>query len=137
MDDLIRRSDAIKTMAKAVGHIVYDAEAVSQHVMNSIPAVEPCKDAPKQREWIPCEERLPEEHEWIGTKRFGTTISDEVHITFDVNGERFVRTLSLQNGELSNHDKRTMDALYKGWKMIAWMPLPKPYKEGADDEVLR
>ena len=47
MDDLIRRSDAIKAMAKAVGHIVYDAEAVSQHVMNSIPAVEP-----KHGEWI-------------------------------------------------------------------------------------
>jgi len=41
MGDLIRRSDAIKAMAKAIGHIVYDAEAVSQHVMNSIPAVEP------------------------------------------------------------------------------------------------
>ena len=41
MEKLIRRSDAIKAMAKAVGHIVYDAEAVSQHVMNSIPAVEP------------------------------------------------------------------------------------------------
>lgn len=46
MDDLIRRSDAIKAMAKAIGHIVYDAEAVSQHVMNSIPAAEP-----KQGEW--------------------------------------------------------------------------------------
>ena len=46
-DDLIRRSDAIKAMAKATEHILYDAEAVSQHVMNSIPAVEP-----KQGKWI-------------------------------------------------------------------------------------
>ena len=79
--------------------------------------------------WIPCSERLPEEHEWVGTKQFGTTISDTVHITFDVNGKRFVKTLSLQNGELSNYEKRSMDALYKGWKMLAWMPLPKPYEE--------
>ena len=64
---------------------------------------------------------------------FGTTISDEVHITFDVNGERFVKTLSLQNGKLSNYDKQTMDALYKDWKMVAWMPLPKPYMKGADE----
>lgn len=46
-DDVIRRSDAIKAMAKAIGRILYDAEAVSQHVMNSIPAAEP-----KQGEWI-------------------------------------------------------------------------------------
>lgn len=82
------------------------------------------------QEWIPISEGLPKEHEWVGTKQFGTTISDKVHITFDVNGERFVKTLSLQNGELSNYEKRTMDTLYKGWKMIAWMPLPKPYKGG-------
>lgn len=87
----------------------------------------------KQGEWIPCSERLPEEHEWVGTKKFGTTISDKVHITFDVNGERFVKTLSLQNGELSNYEKQSMDAFYKGWKMLAWMPLPEPW-EGADDE---
>lgn len=86
-------------------------------------------DLPSTDPWIPCSERLPEEHEWIGTKRFGTTISDKVHITFDVNGERFVKTMSLQNGKLSNHEKQIMDAFYKGWKMLAWMPLPEPYKE--------
>lgn len=96
-------------------------------------AIEELSDEIVQGRWIPIREGLPEEHEWVGTKSFGTTISDKVHITFDVNGERFVRTLSLQNGELSNYEKRTMDTLYKGWKMIAWMPMPKPYK-GGDDE---
>lgn len=136
MDDLIRRSDAIKAVSEPYNEKFWDYvnRPISNvaNILKSIPAVEPCKDAPKQREWIPCEERLPEEHEWLGTKIFGTTISDEVHITFDVNGERFVRTLSLQNGELSNYDKQTMDALYKDWKMVAWMPLPEPMK-GADD----
>lgn len=82
--------------------------------------------------WIPCSEGLPEEHEWVGTKKFGTTISDKVHITFDLNGERFVKTLSLQNGELSNYEKRTMDTFYKGWKMLAWKPLPDPYREDGE-----
>lgn len=40
-------------------------------------------DAPTVPQWIPCCERLPEEHEWIGTKKFGTTISDEVYVTFE------------------------------------------------------
>lgn len=79
--------------------------------------------------WIPVTERLPEEHEWIGTKRFGTTISDEVYVTFEnPKGERFCKHLSFQNGELSAFDKSTIDAFYKGSKPIAWMPLPEPYK---------
>ena len=81
-------------------------------------------------EWIPCSERLPEEHEWIGTKAFNTTISDEVIVTFDVNGTRFVRVLSLQNGQLSSGDKKRMDVFHKGWKMLAWMPLPEPCMRG-------
>ncbi len=87
-----------------------------------------CNGEPKTG-WIPVSEGLPEEHEWIGTKKFGTTISDKVHITFDVNGERFVKTLCLQNGELSDYEKRSMDAFHEGWKMIAWMSLPEPYRE--------
>ena len=79
--------------------------------------------------WILCSERMPEEHEWLGTKRFGTTISDEVYVTFEnPKGERFCKHLSFQNGKLSAYDKSTIDAFYKGSKPIAWMPLPEPYK---------
>lgn len=83
---------------------------------------------PKTVGWIPVSEGLPKEHEWIGTKAFGTTISDEVLVTFDVDGTRFVKPLSLQNGKLSRPDAQTMDAFHKGWKMLAWMPKPEPYK---------
>ena len=80
--------------------------------------------------WIPCSERMPEEHEWIGTKEFGTTISDEVYVTFEnEKGERFCRHMSFQNGELSRHDQFHIDTWFKGSKPIAWMPMPKPYKE--------
>ena len=79
--------------------------------------------------WIPVTERLPEEHEWIGTKRFGTTISDEVYVTFEnPKGERFCMHLSFQNGKLSRHDQSMIDAIYNKAKPIAWMPLPKPAK---------
>lgn len=79
--------------------------------------------------WIPCSERLPEEHEWMGTKRFGTTISDEVYVTFEnPKGERFCNHLSFQNGKLSGFDQSTIDAFHKGSKPIAWMPLPEPYR---------
>jgi len=83
--------------------------------------------------WILCSERMPEEHEWMGTKRFGTTISDEVYVTFEnPKGERFCKHLSFQNGKLSSFDQSTIDAFYKGSKPIAWMPQPEPYKERQD-----
>ena len=127
------RSDSIsrKTVIEFLSKIVWQEGETWQDVQDRIVdgvSYLPSADS-KRGEWIPCSERLPEEHEWIGTKEFGTTISDKVHITFDVNGDRFVKTLSLQNGELSNYEKRSMDAIHKGWKMLAWMPLPKPYKE--------
>ena len=80
--------------------------------------------------WIPVSERMPEEHEWIGTKKFGTTISDEVYVTFEnEKGERFCQHMKFQNGELSRYDQFHMDTWFKGSKPIAWMPLPTPYKK--------
>ena len=90
--------------------------------------------AQPEQQWIPCSERLPEEHDWIGTKKFGTTISDEVYVTFENSkGERFCKHLSFQNGKLSAFDQSTIDAFYKGSKPIAWIPLPEPW-EGGDAE---
>ena len=82
-----------------------------------------------EQRWIPCSDRMPEEHEWIGTKSFGTTISDEVYVTFEApDGQRFADHISFQNGRLSRSDEQRMKVLYKGAKPIAWMPLPEPYK---------
>ena len=79
--------------------------------------------------WIPCSERMPEEHEWLGTKKFGTTISDEVYVTFEnEKGERFCKHMQFQNGELSRYDQLYMETWFKGSKPIAWMPLPEPMK---------
>ncbi len=99
-------------------------------------AIEALPPAQPEQIWILCDERMPEEHEWIGTKKFGTTISDEVYVTFEnPKGERFCKHLSFQNGKLSAFDKSTIDAFYKGSKPIAWMPLPVPYQRGGEEDV--
>mgnify|MGYP002525642181 CR=1 FL=1 len=86
-------------------------------------------EALEKQRWIPCSERLPEEREWIGTKRLGTTISDEVYVTFEApDGQRFTDHISFQNGKLSASDAERMRVWYKGAKPIAWMPLPEPYQ---------
>ncbi len=79
--------------------------------------------------WIPVTERMPEEHEWLGTKRFETTKSDEVYVTFEnPKGERFCKHLSFQNGKLSAFDQSTIDAFFKGSRPVAWKPMPEPFK---------
>lgn len=124
------REEAIKILADLIDNpFLHTWEKQNKALHMAIEALH-------QTKWIPISEGLPEEHEWIGTKQFGTTISDKVHITFDVNGKRFVKTLSLQNGELSDYEKRSMDVFYKGWKMLAWMPLPEPYREDGEDEPI-
>lgn len=113
---------------------VQDATAVTRVLVEDDKKNGDLYYADRPQEWIPCSERLPEEKEWIGTKAFGTTISDEVLVTFESRGKRFVKPISFQNGELGGMDKRTMDVIYGEWKVVAWMPLPEPWK-GADDEV--
>lgn len=90
----------------------------------------------KQTMWIPVSEKMPEEHEWIGTKQFGTTISDEVYVTFETpDGDRFTKHLSFQNRTLSVMDQQTINAFHKGSIPVAWMPLPESYKESEQAEL--
>lgn len=113
--DLIYRQQAIDAR---------DCISGTEEVLRSLPS------AQTEQRWILCHERMPEEHEWIGTKKFGTTISDEVYVTFEnEKGERFCKHMTFQNGELSRYDKIYMDAWFKDYKPVAWMPLPEPYAE--------
>lgn len=138
MDDLISRREAIDRATKE--HDFYrGADTVSDKArrdelldvmcwLGELPSAQP------EPHWIPCDKRMPEEHEWIGTKTFGTTISDEVYVTFESpKGERFTKHLSFQNGKVSSFTQREIDVFYKDAVPIAWMPLPDPYK-GGDSE---
>ncbi len=79
--------------------------------------------------WIPVSERLPDEREWIGTKKFGTTLSDEVYVTFEQpDGQRFTKHTHFNNGKVSPMTQQEIDAFYKGAVPIAWMPRPKPWE---------
>lgn len=67
---------------------------------------------PAEGKWIPCSERLPNKTWW-----YAVTLSDRP--------ATYVRWYSTVNGwEEEEND------------VVAWMPLPEPYKEGADDEAL-
>ena len=112
MNDLIRREDVLALL-----------DSTYTEIENYFPSEDP------EPKWIPCNARMPEEREWLGTKRFGTTKSDEVYVTFEnPKGERFCKHLSFQNGKLSRYDQSTIDAFYPEAKPIAWMRLPEPWR---------
>ena len=89
-------------------------------------------------DWIPCEVEMPKEHDSMFAKLKGTDkwssgmfekISDEVNVTIELqDGSRITRTLNTIDGKW---DVETNPWLKQ--KVIAWQPLPEPYKkEGAE-----
>ena len=94
-------------------------------------------------EWIPVSERLPEEYDSIFAELYGTdkwddtlwrTRSKSVLVTIEYEGS--IRSVSLSyitDGEWAL-EKR--DKLNK-YKVVAWMPLPKPYKEKENENDIR
>lgn len=84
--------------------------------------------------WIPCGEHMPEEHESVfarfkGTEKWNKSmfekISDRVNVTVDNN-----------KGKVTVTHAHTIDGKWscdllrcnKDYRIIAWMPLPEPYK---------
>lgn len=82
--------------------------------------------------WIPCSERLPDEHETMFAKLKGTDkwdsampekISDDVNVTVEFeDGTRKTKTMHTIDGEWKT------DINILKFKVIAWQPLPGSYK---------
>ena len=90
-------------------------------------------------EWIPVSEGLPKEHgsifaKWYGTDKWNSdlwrTQSKEVLVTIEYeNGARTVKSSHTTDGKWWIEKETTLSK----FKVIAWMPLPKPYKENEDE----
>lgn len=88
---------------------------------------------PKVNEWIPCSERLPEEHDSIFAKFKGTDkwsnamfekTSNEVNVTIEFeDGKRAVKTLHTIDGKWNEGNRGVK------FKVIAWQHLPEEYKK--------
>jgi len=76
--------------------------------------------------WIPVTERLPEEKDAGILKKLGTSKRSEyVLATVEVKGERMTVTVCTYDGEWDWN----MKYAFPDYKIIAWMPLPEPYRE--------
>ena len=72
--------------------------------------------------WIPCSERLPKDAE-----EYHVTQYNKNAVTEYCDGYRTARIFFDDNGWWDDID------VLAGWEIIAWMPLPEPYREEKDD----
>lgn len=84
-------------------------------------------------EWIPVSEKLPDEHDSIFAKSYGTDKWDNMF--WRTTSNRVIATIKYNDGtvivkEAFTHDGEwTIEKKNINCKVIAWMPLPSPYKE--------
>lgn len=83
--------------------------------------------ASAQPGWIPVTERLPEEKDAGILKKLGIEKRSEyVLATAEVKGERMTVTACTHDGKWDWKMKHA----FPDFKVVAWMPLPEPYKGG-------
>lgn len=94
-------------------------------IVVSQPTIEP-------QEWIPVSERLPEERDSIFAKLYGT--EKWRNAMFRRTSNTVIITVKFKDGTRQTAPCHTIDGEWnqsmKGMgKVLAWMPLPEPYKE--------
>ena len=85
-------------------------------------------------EWIPVSEKLPDEHDSVFAKSYGTDKWNNMF--WRTTSNRVIATIKYNDGtvivkEAFTHDGEwTVEKKNINCKVIAWMPLPEPYKPG-------
>lgn len=92
------------------------------------------KDEEEHGGWIPCSERMPEERDsifarWKGTDKWDKGMFEKISATV-------IAIVEYSNGERTAAPACTKDGKWRcdciigdNGKVIAWSPLPEPYKE--------
>lgn len=88
-------------------------------------------ELPSAQQWIPVSERLPEEDLWTGD---GKQLSNSVLMTvYDENDEDLIVDYGhTKDGEWYSETADEFIECIADWKVTAWMPLPEPWKGGAE-----
>lgn len=86
-------------------------------------------------EWIPVSEKLPDEHDSVFAKLYGTDKWDDAF--WRTKSKEVLVTIEYEDGIRSVTSSYTTDGKWelekrvklRKCKVVAWMPLPKQYKE--------
>lgn len=112
--------DELKRMINSDETEGYSPAAVIHSVCEKI------REQPKAGEWIPVTEKVPEEHDSIFAKFKGTSCWTSA--MFEKRSNTVIATLELDDGTRKVVSTRTFDGKWGLKKVMAWMPLPEPYK---------
>jgi len=96
---------------------IYRVQMNSNGIPNFSTAVEV---ADRPQEWIPCSERVPREYR-------------TVLVTWEYAGKFYTATAFRETKNAVTYWASDGQPNYTPLNVVAWMPLPKPWK-GADDE---
>ena len=96
----------------------YRHRCVDPSVIREQPAIDP------EPQWIPCGERLPGTN---GVYNVTRKISDGFECRNISDSCYYDGAYTWHDDTRVNHERRYLP------DVIAWMPLPKPYQEGADE----
>lgn len=91
---------------------------------------------PTVNRWIPCSERMPEEHDSIFSKFYGT--EKWRNAMFRRTSNTVIITVEFKDGTRQTAPCHTIDGEWnqsmKGMgKVLAWMPLPEPWGGDSDE----
>ena len=114
MSDLISRDDAIRAMLRLECEDIETYGAKIPEGFDADPAVKALKTLPSAQQWIPVTERLPDS--------FGDYLVSVKSIGW--NYEEYVVN------DIAYWD--SSEGFHKADEVVAWMPLPEPYKEEDD-----
>ena len=134
MGDLISRQAAIdcEYQVKIINDIEYVMLSEVQMKMRKLPS------ADRPQEWIPCSERMPSEEErkeWIDNNLDGIGYLYPCLVTrySSINPDRTKNNPYVAKHYFDGEDFVNCGEEVCSEYILAWMPLPKPWK-GADDE---
>jgi hypothetical protein len=108
-----------------------------EEMFNSMDLLTDLANKANSFEWIPVSEKLPDEHDSVFAKSYGTdkwsnafwrTTSNRVIAAIKYNdGTVIVKEAFTRDGEWTVEKKNI------NCKVIAWMPFPNPYKENVNE----
>lgn len=118
-EEAIKMLERIRRIGDGESEYKNDAQAI---------AIDMAIKALEDSRWIPVTERLPEEGEEVLATHFGGINPNRQVIEHIYENGKFVEGWYMD----TNIDSPTFGQRYMG-EVTAWMPLPKPYEEGAEE----
>lgn len=125
MSDLIKRSDAIQMLDEYIKPFVGLIGDIGSGINGAREIIKSIPTADRPQGWIPCSERLPK----IGEHH----ISEPCLVYCKGGVYAFAELEENIFGQVGWNCERDDDYHEPIGEVVAWMPLPKPWR-GADDE---